>query len=161
MEAFLAAQENGFLSLCGPEGPYTVPITYAYVDQKIIMHCGKEGLKVDLARADSRACFAVALYPQPLRPHEGKCHFPFMSVLCFGKIRELTDLPERHYWLERFRAHLYQRLGLPPKLVTEAEAKGINCLLIDVERMTGRDKIEPADYVDHPTRAQQRDPAKM
>jgi nitroimidazol reductase NimA-like FMN-containing flavoprotein (pyridoxamine 5'-phosphate oxidase superfamily) len=130
--------------------PYIIPITYAYVARRIIMHCGKQGLKVNKVRADNRACFAVARYPQPLRPHAGKCHFPFQSVLCFGKIRELTYLPERHYWLERFRSHLYQRMGLPPRPVTDAEAQSINCLVIDVERMTGRNKIEPVDYTDHP-----------
>jgi len=141
IDEILKNGEHGFLCLSKDNEPYAVPISYAYIDGKIVLHCSNIGRKLDILRANPRVCFAVAQYPNPIMPHNGKCDFNFASVQCFGVIRELTDRAERQEWLERFRSHFYRRLGLPSKPVTEAETNATSCLVITIARMSGRTKI--------------------
>ena len=49
----------GTLALGGEEGPYAVALNHVRVDGTVYFHCAREGLKIDLMRADPRACYSV------------------------------------------------------------------------------------------------------
>ena len=141
MEELLASEEQGVLCLSRKGEPYAIPISYGWIDGQIVCHCGMKGEKLEILRENPHACFVVSQYPNPITPHAGKCDFNFRSVLCFGTVRELTDLDERQQVLIKFRNHFYARLKLPSKTVPLAEAKGVNCIVMTIDRMTGRCKI--------------------
>ena len=60
MEELLQQEVLGCLGLAGEEGPYVVPLNYAYVDGRILFHCGLTGKKLDHIRANPQVCFCVA-----------------------------------------------------------------------------------------------------
>ena len=59
LEEILREEFVGWLGLCGPDGPYGVPLSYAYSNGKILFHCSPVGMKLDCIRENPRVCFAV------------------------------------------------------------------------------------------------------
>lgn len=60
IEQFLTCAPVGRLGVMGREGPYVVPVGFAYAEGKVFFHtCRKEGLKMEALRADPRVCFEV------------------------------------------------------------------------------------------------------
>ncbi len=56
----LAQESHGVLALAGDDFPYAVPLSYIYTDGALYFHCAREGMKLELARRDSRASFCVS-----------------------------------------------------------------------------------------------------
>jgi uncharacterized protein len=56
MEKILTEEHLGYLGLSKDGMPYVVPITFGYVDGKILFHCSLEGKKLDYIRANPRVC---------------------------------------------------------------------------------------------------------
>lgn len=88
-EAVLASAWRGVLSVHGENGyPYGVPVNFLYSDGKIYFHCAKAGHKLDAVRANDKVCFTVL--SEPAR-NPGEWWNCFTSVICFGRIAEVTD----------------------------------------------------------------------
>lgn len=85
----LASAWRGVLSVHGENGyPYGVPVNFLYSDGKIYFHCAKAGHKLDAVRANDKVCFTVL--SEPAR-NPGEWWNCFTSVICFGRIAEVTD----------------------------------------------------------------------
>ena len=85
----LSSAWRGVLAVHGENGyPYGLPVNYLYLDGKIYFHCAKEGHKLDAVRADDKVCFTVL--SEPVR-NPGEWWNCFTSVICFGRISELTS----------------------------------------------------------------------
>ena len=101
-EACFRILENayrGFLSVIGDGGyPYTVPINFVFEDGKLYFHCAKEGHKLDALRACDKACFTVLDEPEK---EPGDWWYHVKSVICFGRVRVLTDDADR---MDRLRS---------------------------------------------------------
>jgi hypothetical protein len=54
----LASQDVGFLAVADEDGPYTIPISFAYDGEDVFFH-GGEGKTSRALDADPRACLAV------------------------------------------------------------------------------------------------------
>jgi len=144
MEAFLRSEVLGYLSMNGPDGPYVVPLNYAYDDGRILVHCSHSGKKLDMLRADPRVCFAVARQEGPVEQHAKKasCHVPSDSVVCYGRARILDDLDERAAALTAFLRHYKPEAKPMPREDVEACA----CVEIALTPLTGR-RARPARTV--------------
>ena len=144
MEKILLEEDTGCLCLSMNDEPYGVPLSYAWIDGAVMFHCAPEGRKLDILRANPAVCFVVSRNADRSRPHtaEGDCTFRFESVQCFGKARIIDPLPERLELLKKFKRHFDDRLGLDPAKnpVTESAAAKCGCVVITVERMSGRRK---------------------
>ncbi|MBW2527786.1 MAG: pyridoxamine 5'-phosphate oxidase family protein [Deltaproteobacteria bacterium] len=146
MRQLLADEEVGHLGLAADGQPYVVPLNYAYIDDKIVIHCATKGRKVDLVRQAGACCFAVNRHPDRIRYHaEKRCHYRYHSVLAFGRARYVEDGAERLEWLTRFRDYFSERLGrtIPPEIDRETAEK-VGIIVIEVDELTGR-KEEGAD----------------
>lgn len=92
-EAVLGAARRGVLAVHGENGyPYGLPINFLYLDGKIYFHCAKAGHKLDAVRADDKVCFTVLSEPVRNPDEWWNC---FTSVICFGRISEVTDDEEK------------------------------------------------------------------
>ena len=59
-EQILKSCTHGVLGVIGDGGyPYTVPMSYAYHDKKIYLHCAKAGHKLDAVKNDGRVSFCA------------------------------------------------------------------------------------------------------
>ena len=84
---------RGTLSVVGDGGyPYALPINFVYADGHIWFHCALEGHKMDAIKACDKACFTVI--DEPVR-EENDWWYHVRSVICFGRIRVVTDAAER------------------------------------------------------------------
>ena len=91
--AILQTAYRGFLSVIGDGGyPYTVPMNFVYADGKVFFHCAKEGHKLDAIRSCDKACFTVLDNPVQ---EPGDWWYHVTSVICFGRVRILSDEAER------------------------------------------------------------------
>ncbi len=98
-EAILKQGEYGILSTVSAEGvPYGVPISYAYENGVLFMHCSAEGgLKVQNLKANPRACFTV-VGPTRLLPDQFATLYS--SAIAFGTVEILTEAGEKRQGIE-------------------------------------------------------------
>jgi nitroimidazol reductase NimA-like FMN-containing flavoprotein (pyridoxamine 5'-phosphate oxidase superfamily) len=148
MEAILSEEEVGYLALASKGQPYCVPLSYAFLDGRIVIHCALQGRKIDLIRENPRCCFVVSRSPDPARPHraEGSCSYRFESVVATGRARLVEDAEERLQLLKRFKGHFDTRLGLDPgeNPVTADAAARCGCIVVEPDELSGRRKgFEP------------------
>ncbi|RCK78514.1 MAG: Pyridoxamine 5'-phosphate oxidase-related, FMN-binding [Candidatus Ozemobacter sibiricus] len=146
MAKILREEDTGYLGLVDGDRPYVVPVSYAFLDETIVIHGAMTGRKLDLIRRNPRACFVVSRHIDRTRPHqaEGGCTYRFESVMCHGTARIIEEAGERLDWLRRFKDYFYRKLGLDPTTdpVTEKAAAACSCIVLTIETMTGRQKRE-------------------
>ncbi len=59
------------LAMAGKDGwPYTVPLNYGFGDDFIIIHCAKEGKKIDLLKENNKVAFNVTVDEEIIRNDE-------------------------------------------------------------------------------------------
>lgn len=132
----LANNDVGWLSLSSEDGPYLVPVNYFWHGGQILIHTSYEGRKIDCLKADDRVCFGVGRASDALAPHaKGGCHYPFESVLVFGKARLLTETEEKLEPLQTF-LNAYDPKGEFPPLTAESVSRTL-LIIIEPERITG------------------------
>ena len=85
---------RGFFSVIGDGGyPYAVPINFVYEAGRLYFHCATEGHKLDAIRACDKACFTVLDEPEK---EPGEWWYHVKSVICFGRVKILSDPDERN-----------------------------------------------------------------
>ena len=86
------------LALAGKDGwPYIVPLNYGFSDDFIIIHCAKEGKKIDLLRENNKVAFNVAVDAEIIRHEEDPTKFSmkYKSVSGRGIAEFIEDRKER------------------------------------------------------------------
>lgn len=88
----LETAPRGVLAVHGDNGyPYAIPLNFVFRGGRIWFHCAKDGHKLDAIRRDDKVCFT--LLSEPVK-NEGEWWNNVMSVVVFGRIREVTDQAE-------------------------------------------------------------------
>lgn len=85
------------LGLCRDGQPYIVPVSFGYDGKSIYFHTAPEGRKIDYMTANNQVCFELE-HDVKVLPHDtAACQwtFSFYSVIGFGTVAELTDLPRK------------------------------------------------------------------
>ena len=139
-EEILNRNTSGVLALHGDDGyPYAVPLSYAYVEGRLVFHGATSGHKLDAMRHDSRASFCV-IDADDVVPERYTTYY--RSVICFGKMRVIEDAAE----MKRLALLLGEkyRPGHPAEGMAEVEgAMSRLCVFVmDVERVTGKRAVE-------------------
>ena len=137
MEQILSEEVLGFLGLSADGGLYVVPLSYAYIDGRIIFHCALTGKKLDYIETNPNVCFTVARQSGQVRRHaEGDpCHLDSDSVICYGQARVLE---ERQAVLNDFN----RSFNPQAEDITPESAEKCGAVVIQVTEMTGRRERE-------------------
>ncbi len=97
-EEILRRHGEGVLAVAGDDGyPYAVPLNYAYVDGKLVMHGARAGHKVDAMRASDKVSFCV-MDEKTVVPEEYST--AYRSVIVFGRVQILTEAEEIFPYLD-------------------------------------------------------------
>ena len=139
-ELILGHCTSGVLAVIGDCGyPYTVPLSYVYVDGAIIFHSAVEGHKVDAIKRDSRCSFCV-IEQDEIKPAEFTTHF--RSVIAFGRIHILEDDDDKVQAL-RLLGRRYSPND-EPGLQHEIDKSLDHVLLLrlDIQHLSGKEAIE-------------------
>jgi len=136
----LKQNEYGILATLGEDSmPYAVPMSYAYVDNAIYMHCATKGHKLDNIRANAKVSFCVVgdteLFP-------GDFSTNYESTIAFGTASIIEDREEKVKGLK----------ALIDKYSPDFQKEGMDyinrafdatCVIkVDIEYMTGKKRAE-------------------
>ena len=143
MEAILQRAEVGRLGLVTEDGPYVVPLNFAYADGCIYIHTGLEGRKLEAIGKDPRACFEVDEQLE-IAINEQSCLSTayYRSVIASGTARMLDDYAEKMKALELLvKKYAGDRTCEPPP---EHALAIVGVCEIRVETMTGKANLPDA-----------------
>lgn len=140
IEEILLEETIGYLGLSVAGKPYVVPLNYAYVEGKILFHCGLAGMKLDHIRENPQVCFTVGRQSGEVRRHAeaDPCHVDSDSVICYGRARIVEDLEERKAVLNAFN-YFYRSDAEEISLDSAANCGAVE---ITITEMTGRRERE-------------------
>lgn len=92
--------EYGVLATAGADGaPYTVPLSYVFMEGKVYFHCARNGRKIDNLKAESRVSFVVVGDTEVV--YDGGFGTYYKSAQLNGRAR-LVEEPEE--WQASLRA---------------------------------------------------------
>lgn len=130
---------TGILAVQGDNGyPYTIPMNYAYVDGKILMHGANSGHKIDAIRSCDKVSFCV-IDKDDVIPELATT--AYRSVVVFGRARLVEDRKEMLALTEKV-ARKY--CGNLPIVEKELGDKNITLGVIEItpEHITGKEGME-------------------
>ena len=125
------------LAMSGKDGwPYVVPLNYGFGDNFIIIHCAKEGKKIDLLKENNKVAFNVAVDAEIVRNEEDPSKFSmkYKSVSGRGIAEFIEDNKEKREALEIMMEH-YRG---PKGPITEEKLNVTAVIKIRITEMTGK-----------------------
>ena len=140
-EEILRRAPHGVLAVLGDGGyPYAVPLSFAYEDGHIYIHCARAGHKLDALRRCAKASFC-AVERDAVVPEEFTTRY--VSAIAVGRARELASDAEKRAAL-RLLCRKYCP-ALPDEAVEaaiERDWAGVNILDFEVESLSGKQARE-------------------
>lgn len=128
------------------DGPYVVPVGFAYAEGKVFFHTCSKGLKMESLRKNTNVCFEVdeALSDATMSK----------SVIIFGTAEIIEDeqrmIPYLQKLIDKYRVPLnFDEYMRKPGRNRESELKAARICLITPTKITGR-KLLPKEGL-HPT----------
>lgn len=130
------------LAMAGKDGwPYTVPLNYGFGDDFIIIHCAKEGKKIDLLKENNKVAFNVTVDEEIIRNEEDPTKFTmkYKSVSGRGIAEFIEDNTAKREALEIMMEH-YRG---PKGPITEEKISVTAVIKIRITEMTGKVNRHP------------------
>lgn len=126
----------GVMALEGDDQyPYTVPVNFAFADNKIYLHGATEGHKVDAAKRNDKVSFCVVTKADII-PDAFNCLY--LSTVAFGRIRIVEDREEKQKGLELLLDKYSQGFRESGLKYIQASWDDVNVFVIEVEHITGK-----------------------
>ena len=143
IEEILRQNQVGRLGTAVNGEPYIVPMNFAYMSDKILLHTHKDGKKIKDIQKNPRVCFEVD--SGEIVIGENPCDFSwdYKSAIAYGKARVLETLEERLNAL-RIISDKYS-FGKGKLITPELMEKFGHLLLIEIniDKMTGKRSPAP------------------
>jgi nitroimidazol reductase NimA-like FMN-containing flavoprotein (pyridoxamine 5'-phosphate oxidase superfamily) len=135
IEAVIRASTVCRLGLCGPDGPYVVPLGFGYEDDRLYFHSSPHGRKIEMLQAEPRVCVEFDVDVR-LVPHEQACKWSvnYRTVIAFGTARLVHDRDEK---VRALNAIMRQYSGKGWEF-DEAQVDRVAVICVDIERATGK-----------------------
>lgn len=133
----LATTHTGFLALVDEEGPYVVPISFAYDGEDVYFH-GGEGKKSRALEGEPRVCLAVTSDPKLVKGDD-PCsdNFRCDSVLVFGRAVRLESAAEKDAALRTVVAKYHPEAAAGP--LTPTKVAGTTVYRMEIRAVTHRE----------------------
>ena len=130
---------TGILAVVGDEGyPYTVPVNYAYVDGKILMHGANSGHKIDAIKNCDKVSFCV-IDKDDVIPELATT--AYRSVVVFGRARLVEDRAEMLALTEKVARKYCGNLPIVEKELGDTNLT-LSVIEITPEHITGKEGME-------------------
>lgn len=137
----LNRRTSGVLAVSGDNDyPYSVPLSYAYYNNKIIFHSAKSGHKLEAIARNEKVSFCVIDKDQ-IVPDEYTSYF--RSIIVFGKARIIEDGDEKISALEILAKKYAPGHEESRRMQTINRELNTVCIIeLSVEHMSGKEAIE-------------------
>lgn len=131
---------SGVLALCEKNNqPYTVPLNYVYLNNKIYFHCALAGHKLDLINENHLASFCIIeqdnIVPQTFTSY-------YRSVNIQGIIQIVSDETEKRIILQAFVQKYCAKFPLEGTAEINKYIKHTCILELTINTLTGKEAIE-------------------
>ena len=105
---------SGFLGIYDADGPYVLPVSFAYDGEVVHLH-GGPGKKAAALASDARVCLAVSDDPQLILADD-PCsdNFRYRTVLVYGHMLEVTDATAKETGLRAIIAKYHPERAAAP-----------------------------------------------
>jgi nitroimidazol reductase NimA-like FMN-containing flavoprotein (pyridoxamine 5'-phosphate oxidase superfamily) len=105
--------EACYMSMVDEKGmPYNLPFNFAYQDNVLYFHSAPVGKKMEILKANPNVCIVFSTAHQ-LHHHdvEVACSYSmkFKSVIVYGKVEFIEDIPEKTIWMNKIMQKYTQR----------------------------------------------------
>lgn len=134
---FLERENVGRLGTSKDNIPYVIPVNFVVFGDKIYIHTGFRGKKIDILKANPIVCFEASRMIS-LIPSDKACTFSveFMSVIVSGKAARVEDADLKYKVLQAF-SKKYSFSQTEPELKKE-DANFVHIIEITMDEITGR-----------------------
>ena len=129
------------LALIGDGGyPYTVPLNFVRLDNKVYFHCAKTGHKIDAVKNCDKASLCVVGRDDVLAE---KYTTKYESVIAFGRVSLVSDSAEIRAAIEKFALKYCPKESEENrKKAIEDEWNALEMISFDIEHLTGKIVLE-------------------
>lgn len=139
VKALLVRAEYGFLSTVNEDNtPYTMPMSFAYIEDRIYLHCATEGHRLENISKNQNICFNAVDSVQLMAE---KFSTKFKSVVVFGTAQVVENPEEKKKGaiaiIEKYSADYYDE-GMN---YIDKAFDNMKVLRIDISRMTGKQTV--------------------
>lgn len=136
----LKRNTSGVLAVLGDEDyPYSVPLSYVYVGDKIYFHSAKTGHKLDAIEKNSKVSFCI-IDKDTIVPAEYTTYF--RSVIAFGKARILSEPSEIFEALEVLAEKYSPDQVEGRKQEINQQISRVCMIELNIEHLAGKEAIE-------------------
>lgn len=130
----------GVLATLGTDGyPYAVPLSFAYLDGRIVFHCAPTGHKLDALRANPRVSFTAVSHNEVV-PHEYTNYY--VSAIAFGTARIVEDDAEKRRLCRDFALRYCEGLEAGVDEEVDKLIGRTAIVVIEIEHLSGKRAIE-------------------
>jgi len=143
IEQFIINTRVGRLGLSLTDGPYIVPVGYAYSDGKIFFHTCNKGLKMKALQNKPNVCFEIdeSLSDASM----------YKSVIILGKAEIIDDkeqmIPYLQKFIDKYRIpETFEDYMNKPGRNREKELEAVRICVITPSKITGRKFIARSDF---------------
>ena len=135
IDQFLTCARVGRLGISLENGPYIIPVGYAYANGKIFFHTCNKGMKMDAIRRNPNVCFEVdeALSDTSM----------YKSVIIFGSAEIIEDkekmIPYLQKLIDKYRVpESFDKYMSKPGRNKEKELKAVRICIITPNKITSK-----------------------
>ena len=96
IESLIDRAEVVRIGLTGKDGPYIIPMNFAYNNGVFYLHSASEGKKIEMLKTDSRVCVELdetGSFQEGQKPCKGD--FSYSSVIAFGNGEFINSWEEK------------------------------------------------------------------
>ena len=124
------------IALSDSDKPYIIPMAFGYKDNKIYLHCSREGKKIDILNRNPRIAFEADAEAEIITSEDiCKYNVRYRSVVGNGQARFVEDYDEKVEGLTILSEH-YGKKG--PFEFEEWKVNRLCIIKIEIEEMTGK-----------------------
>ena len=136
IEEILSTNTICRIALCDNDFPYVIPMNFGYVGNKIFLHTGREGRKIDIIKKNSNVCFEITDSIE-LVSSEKACGFntKYRCVIGFGTIKIVNDLNKKK---EALQIIMNQHTNKNDWQFPDENVERTTILEIEIESLTGK-----------------------
>lgn len=138
--SILKQKNHGILALCDKNFlPYTIPLNYVYLNNKIYFHCAKVGRKIDIIHQNDKASFCI-INQDTIIPE--KFTTAYSSIIIFGTIKEITSQNDKQTILEEFIRKFSVNYFIEGLKEIQTYINQTCILELNIEEITGKEGLE-------------------
>jgi uncharacterized protein len=140
MDAIIRESHVCHLGLSDQGRPYIVPLNFGYDGEYLYFHVANKGRKLDIIRANNRACFEFDVLVR-LVTDDVACKWTseYRSVMGAGTVEIITDEDGKRHGLEQLMAQ-YSRADFT---FNGGELRSVIILKLHIDEISGKESVVP------------------